>query len=187
MAGAGGLDVTPPPGEEGTVERSPFSLGAMEGEGEGRLGNLIEAGANPGLVPAGFDLRGGLRYESLNYEFTFQSNRDAFSMFYGNDGGRIAATFSEAEIDYAMSATRHESADHGHRDPRAGRHQCRQRRNRAAHTAGRLARAADALGAACLIATSLMGDGIWGMFDPAQAIPRDPRSAWWPICPARPW
>ena len=51
---AGALDVTPPPGEEGQLKVA-FSLGAMEGEGEGRLGNLIEAGANPG--PLGGCLR----------------------------------------------------------------------------------------------------------------------------------
>jgi hypothetical protein len=170
----GALDVTPPPGEEGQLKVA-FSLGAMEGEGEGRLGNLIEAGANPDLVPAGFDLRGAFAYESLNYEFTFQSNRDAFSMFYGNDGGRIAATFSEAEIDYAMSATGTRALIMGTEIPvpidiSVGSAEIGLRMPLAASPEPQT------LSARLAYRDVVMGDGIWGMFDPAQAIPRDPIS-----------
>ncbi|MEQ8367156.1 MAG: DUF2125 domain-containing protein [Roseicyclus sp.] len=104
FSGARGiLDVTPPPNEDGHLKFS-FSVGAVEGGGSGTLGNFLMVSENPDLVPAGFDLNGQFTYDRVSYEVTLEHPRDPFAMFYSNDGGAISATFSETELDYALSA-----------------------------------------------------------------------------------
>jgi hypothetical protein len=170
----GAVDVRPPPGEEGQL-KAAFSVGAMEGEGSGRLGNLIEAGANPDIVPAGFDLSGAFSYESLTYEMTFESNADAFSLFYRNGGGRIAATFSETEVDYAVSARATTALMMGTEIPvpidvSVGSAEIALRVPLAASTEPQ------ALSARLAYQDVEISEELWGMADPAQAIPRDPIS-----------
>jgi hypothetical protein len=171
---AGALDIVPPPSEEGRFKFA-FSTGAVEADGAGRLGNLVEVGANPELVPAGFDLNGAFDYERLAYELTFQHPQDAFSMFYRNEGGRIATTFSETELDYSVTATGTSAQVMGADIPvpvdvSVG----------SAEIALRVplapAEAPQTLSARLAYQDVTMGDPIWALFDPDGSIPRDPIS-----------
>ena len=169
---SGALDILPPPDSDGRLKFA-FSAGAVEAEGAGRLGNLVEVGADPGLVPAGFDLNGAVDYDRLDYELTFQHPQDAFSMFYRNEGGRLAATFSESELDYAVTATGTSAQVMGADIPvpvdvSVG----------SAEIALRVplapAEEAQRLSARLAYEDVTMGDPIWALFDPDGAIPRDP-------------
>jgi len=99
----GTLDVTPPPGEGGRAKFS-FAIGATEASGGGFFGNFLDIAENPELAPEGFDLRSEYTYESVSIEVNVQDPIDPFSLFYSNGGGSIVTVFSDAELDYDVSA-----------------------------------------------------------------------------------
>ena len=171
---AGAVSVTPPPGEVGHLKMS-FDLGASTSTGTGSFGDMAAATANPDAFPEGMAFAGDFAYDAARLEMTFEHPSDAFTLLSSNQGGRLAATLSEAEMAYRMAATgsslyfvgpdlpvpvdlKMASAEIGFSVP--------------------LAQAAvpQPVSARLAYQDVIINPEIWGMIDPIQAIPRDPIS-----------
>lgn len=171
---AGALDLIPPAPEVGRFKMN-FALGASTGSGSGSFGDLAAVAASPDAFPKGLAFNGDTSYDSARIEMTFLHPQDAFTLLASNQGGTLSASFSESAISYQVAA-----------------------RETSIHVAGAnlpvpvtlsiqsselgfalpLAQAAgpQAISARLAYRDVVLGPEIWGMIDPAQAIPRDPIS-----------
>lgn len=169
---AGALDILPPPTEAGRLKLT-FALGPTTLSGAGQLGNLAELAANPDAIPAGFDLRGEMTYGSASLDLTFEHPQDAFNLFASNGGGSIRSVFSEAEVDYRVTATGTSTYFAGAGVPLPVEFSVG-----SAEIAFRmpLAASADPQPVSMRLAYQdvALGDAVWGMADPAGTFPRDP-------------
>ncbi|WP_439136893.1 DUF2125 domain-containing protein [Roseicyclus sp.] len=101
---SGALDITPPPGEEGSMKIS-FALGASTSANAGQLTNFANLATKPGAFPENFANSGVLAYDSARLEMTFSHPRDGFTLLASNQGGRLSADISRDAVDFALSAT----------------------------------------------------------------------------------
>jgi hypothetical protein len=170
----GALDLTPPPGEPGRLKMN-FAMGASTGSGAGSFGNLAAIATNPDVFPTGLAFAGDFSYDSARLEMTFEHPSDAFTLLTSNQGGSLQARFSETEMGYRMAATGSTTYFLGPDLP----------------VPVEVSMASSAFGFSVPLAKSdapqpvsarlayqdvVLSPEIWGMIDPAQAIPRDPIS-----------
>lgn len=172
---SGALDITPPPGEDGSMKIS-FALGASTSAGAGQLGNIANLAAKPGAFPENFAASGVLAYDSARLEMTFSHPRDGFTFLASNQGGRLSADVSREAMEFALSATAASTYLATRELPVP-----------VAFTVGEaelafrvpLAPAQQPQPFALRLAYRDLAPSpeIWALADPAQAIPRDPITA----------
>jgi hypothetical protein len=168
------LEVLPPPGETGRLKMG-MVMGAAEGTSAGTFLSLAALNQADGALPDGLDLTGTTSYDSFALEFDFVDVGDQFAVTYTNEGGRLAFGMSEAEISYDI----------------AGQGMQMQIAAMDLPVPVNLSMASSEASFAVPLAAGdapqdvtariayrdvTIGDGLWAMIDPTNAIPRDPAS-----------
>lgn len=171
---AGAISVTPPPGEVGHLKLS-FDLGASTSTGAGRFGDMAAVTADPDAFPTGMAFAGGVAYDSARLEMTFEHPSDAFTLLSANQGGRLSASLSEAEMAYRMAANGSSLYFLGPDLP-VPVNLSMSRAEIGFSLPLAQADAPQAASARVAYQDVVINPEIWGMIDPAQAIPRDPIS-----------
>lgn len=168
----GFLNLAPPPDQDGRLKLS-LAVGAAQGSGGGNLGNYYDVLENPDVVPENFDLTSDLTYERISVEMRFREDDERFEFAYHNDGGRFATSVSDERLEYNVAATGTSIDVAGSELPVP-----------ISATVG----SAELVLSLPLTASDTpadfnariayqdveIGEQIWALGDPAQAIPRDP-------------
>ncbi len=168
------LELLPPSGETGRF-KAGLLIGAIEGNSSGTFSSIAALNQVSTELPDGVELSGTTAYDSFALEFEFEDVGEQFAVAYSNEGGSLGVAFSEDEISYDISGTGMQTRI----------------------TAIDLPVPVDVSVASSEIAFAIplsagdapqdvsvrlayedlvLGDGIWAMMDPTNAIPRDPAS-----------
>ncbi|MEJ6391098.1 DUF2125 domain-containing protein [Gymnodinialimonas ulvae] len=168
------LEVLPPPGETGRLKMG-MVMGAAQGTSAGTFLSLAALSEADGALPDGLDLNGTTSYDSFALEFEFVDVDEQFAITYTNAGGRLGFGMSETEISYEIAGqgmqTRISAMDLPVPIDLS-----------VASSEATIAvplSAGDApqdVMARIAYEDIALGDSLWAMIDPTNAIPRDPAS-----------
>lgn len=168
------LELAPPPPEEGQF-KAGLLIGPMQSTSSGSVLSLAALNQFAGEIPPGLELEGTVSYGPAGLEMMFEESDDWFQATYTNQGGNAAFGFSDTEVSYDIAASGMDMTMAGAEIPvpvslGVGSSEI--------SLAIPLA-ASDELQDVSLRAAYqdvTMGDSLWALVDPGQAIPRDPAS-----------
>jgi hypothetical protein len=154
---SGAFSLTPPPGEDGTLAAS-FAIESIAATGTGSFGNLAAIAKTPDVLPPGFGFQSDLRHDSASFELRFAHPSEGFEFLTASQGGSLQTSLSEAGLSFGSATTGSSSSFRGPDVPLAQ------------------SDSAQPFGARLAYQDVVLNPEIWDLFDPAQAIPRDPIS-----------
>lgn len=167
------IDATAPPGEDGNF-KFRAAMGETTATGSGSLAtiNALARLAETGM-PENMDLAGEALYASLSYDLQAASEGETVAMNMANDGGRIAVGFTDGSISYDLSGQNLRGSVQTSELPFPV--DMTAARTGFAITVPLVPQPQPSDMALALSYEGLeVNDQIWAMFDPMQAIPRDP-------------
>lgn len=168
------LEVLPPPGETGRLKLG-MMMGPAEGTSAGTFLSLAALNQADGALPEGLDLTGTTTYESFALEFEFIDPSEQFAIVYTNDGGRLGFGMSQSEISYDIAGQGMEMQISAMNLPVPVN--LSMASSEAAFAVPLSAgEAPQDVTARIAYEDIAIGDGLWSMIDPTNAIPRDPAS-----------
>lgn len=168
------LEVLPPPDETGRL-KAGFVMGPSEASSSGTIIALAALNQAADVLPEGLELDGSTTYSSFAFEFEFADVDEQFAVTYRNQGGSFEFGISDTEIAYDIAAQGMETQIAAIDLP----------------VPVDVSVASSQLAFAIPLAANdapqdvslriayedlTLGDGIWAMMDPTNAVPRDPAS-----------
>jgi hypothetical protein len=172
-----GLNVEPAPPETGQLKTS-LVLTGIGSEASGSLGTVYSLARTAGDLdgyPDGFAFSSALNYESVNFEMGFVDGGFGFDGTYANGGGGMDFSISEAALLYGF-VTNDVTAQVTGTDVPVPIDVSASRTEFLLDMPLQPSDAPAPFAARIGYLDVTMGEAVWGLFDPAQAIPRDPIS-----------
>ena len=171
---SGAFSLTPPPGEDGTLAAS-FAIESIAETGTVSLGNLAAIAKTPDVLPPGFGFQSDLRHDNASFELRFAHPSGGFEFLTASQGGSVQTSLSEAGLSFGSATTGSSSSFRGPDLP-VGVDIAMASAEFGFSVPLAQSDSAQPFGARLAYQDVVLNPEIWDLFDPAQAIPRNPIS-----------